>query len=276
MDSPWVRVPLWCLAGYVVLCTVTYLFQRRLLYFPSREEMSTAIERARPLSLLPWQDDAGRFQGWLARHPNQPAAARALILHGNARTALEREYLVEVLQAPSQPVALDVILLEYPGYGPREGSPTERSLVDATVHALDDLHRTSEAAILLVGESLGSAVAALAAARRPNLVKGLLLLTPLSNLPAVARRHYPYLPTFLVRDTLRADRALTRLKLPVAFVLAGNDEVVFTDLGQRLFSSYAGPKFIHVEPGRTHNDLDYDPERPVWAEITRFLLGRQE
>ncbi|MBK9518159.1 MAG: alpha/beta hydrolase [Anaeromyxobacter sp.] len=254
------------LLGVVLL--LAWLGQRRLLYFPTTGDLAASLPRARSAGLEPWLDPAGRFLGWRAPAAGAPRA-RVVALHGNAGSALDRTYLADVLQGPGAP-PVEVHLLEYPGYGPRAGSPGEEALVGAAVEALDLLG--GEAPVFLVGESLGSAVAARAAALRPG-VAGVVLITPLSSVTAVARRHYPFLPAFLVRDALRADLALPGYGGPVAFLVAGRDEVVFADLGLALFAAYPGPKRLWVEAQASHNTLRYQPGDPQWAELWGFLLA---
>ena len=241
--------------------------QRRLLYFPAREELSRATAAARRAGLEPWSDQ-GRFLGWRARHPGQPARAIVLVLHGNAGSALDRAYYLDVFQRSG---AVDVVLLEYPGYGPRDGEPSQESLVAACSEALT-LLRGERLPIALVGESLGSAVASLAAAEQPADVAGLFLVTPLASVTAVAKRHYPFIPSALVADAYRADLALPRYPGPVAFLVAGRDEVVFSDLGLALHEARTGPKRLWVEPQSGHNDLAHDPRDPKWRDVLRFLL----
>ena len=145
---------------------VLYLTQRRLLYFPEREDTEEATRQARGLGLEPWRAANGAFLGWRAPHPSGRAGGRLLVLHGNAGAAIHRVYYRQVFQAPGLPLALDVYLLEYPGYGPRPGSPSEASLVSAAKEAVDLLSGDALGPLLLAGESLGSAVGALAAAER--------------------------------------------------------------------------------------------------------------
>jgi pimeloyl-ACP methyl ester carboxylesterase len=127
--------------------------------------------------------------------------------------------------------------------------------------------------VLLAGESLGSAVAAVAAEEAPREVAGLLLVTPLASVPAVGRRHYPFLPAWFFRDPWRADLALPRYGGPVAFLLAGDDEVTFADLGEALHDAYPGPKRLWVEPRAGHNGLDWDPRHPRWREMVELVAG---
>ncbi len=113
-----------------------------------------------------------------------------------------------------------------------------------------------------------------AAAEAPRDVDGLLLVTPLASVPAVARRHYPFVPSFVLRDAWRADLALPRYGGAVAFVVAGSDEVVFPDLGTALHGAYPGRKRMWVEEGATHNGLDWSPGLARWREIVEFLAPR--
>lgn len=263
------RAALVAAAALAALLALAWLAQRRLLYFPSRSDLGGATAAARRLGLEPWNDASGAFAGWLSRHPGGAPVARVVVLHGNAGEALHRTYLRDVLQAPGLP-PVDVLLLEYPGYGPRAGAPSEPGIVAAVTGAVDQLGAGPP--VLLVGESLGSAAAALAAAERPG-VAGLLLVTPVASVTSLARRHYPWAPSFLVRDPFRADQALPRYAGPVAFLVAGRDEVAPPDLARALVAARSGPKRSWEEPGATHNTLRYRPGDPVWAEILDFLLG---
>ncbi len=249
---------------------LVYLGQRRFLYFPSREEPARAERRARLLGLEPWPG-GGRLLGWRSPAAGGAPRGRVLVFHGNAGAALDRVYVRDVLQAPGS-TPLEVILVEYPGYGPRPGAPGEGALVEAGLEAIRAAPGDGTP-MLLWGESLGSAVAALAAARAPGSVHGLALVTPLASLPAVARRHYPFFPSALIRDAFRADLALPRHPGPVAFLIAGRDEVVFSDLSRSLFDAYPGRKRLWLEEGAGHNTLDYDPRLPRWREMVAFLLG---
>ena len=264
------------LAAAAVLClgalvVVLAALQRRLLYFPVREDLSRAAEVARRAGVEPWTIQ-GRFAGWRAAAPGAAPRATVLVLHGNAGSALDRLYFRNVFQAAG---SVEVLLLEYPGYGPRPGSPSQESLVGACREALTAL-RGDRLPVVLVGESLGSAVAALAAAEQPADVAGLLLVTPLASVTAVARRHYPFVPGALVADPFRADLALPRYPGPVGFLVAGRDEVVFADLGLELFRARTGPKRLWVEEAARHNEVPYDPGHERWREVLRFLAPEAE
>jgi uncharacterized protein len=271
-------VVLAALALLVVLAA--WLGQRRLLYFPDREDLATATRRARAVGLEPWTD-GDELLGWRAPAIDATTApVRVVFLHGNAGSALDRTYVLEMLWGAASERPFEVYLVEYPGYGPRRGPPTESALLDAASRAIEVARRDAPGPVLLAGESLGSAVAARAAARAPRSVDGLLLVTPLPSVPAIARRHYGAVAAWLVRDTWRADQALPAYGGRVAFVVAGRDEVTFADLGRALHDAYPGPKWLWVDEGATHNTIPWRPAsrfpvepNPRWRDAVQFLLG---
>ncbi len=250
---------------------LVWLAQRRLLYFPERTDRASAERRARALGLEPFTDGE-ELLGWRARHP-AGARGRLVVLHGNAGSALDRAYFVDAFASAAPSLPLDVYLVEYPGYGPRPGSPSEAALVATARRAIAVARRDGAGPVLVAGESIGSGVAALAAAAAPGEVDGLLLVTPLASVPSVARRHYPFLPAFVHRDAYRADRALPRYGGPVAFLVAGADEVVFADLGRALFDAYPGRKRLWVDARAGHNTLDWRPGIARWREMVELVAG---
>jgi len=259
-------------AASALLLAAAWLGQRRLIYFPSRYDLASVHVVAAARGLAPWEP-AGAFLGWRAERHG--ALGTLLVLHGNAGSALDRVYFVDAFARALPELPLDVVLVEYPGYGPREGAPTEAALVAAAREAIREARRARPGPIVVAGESIGSAVAALAAAEAPGEVDGLVLVTPLASVPAVARRHYPFLPASFFRDPWRADLALPRYGGPVAFLVAEEDEVVFPDLGRALFEAYPGPKRLWLDPGAGHNTVDWRPGLPRWREMVELAAGRR-
>ncbi|HET9553900.1 MAG TPA: hypothetical protein VFP50_13095, partial [Anaeromyxobacteraceae bacterium] len=158
------------------------------------------------------------------------------------------------------------------GYGARPGTPSADALTEAAVAAIDAL-AAEGAPVWLLGESVGSGVAARATAARPEAVRGLLLVTPFADLAAVARRHYPMLPAFLIRDRYAPARDLARWRGPAVVLAAGADEVTTLAQAQALFDALQGPKKLVVQDRATHNGLDLSPRLPVWDEVVAFLGG---
>jgi pimeloyl-ACP methyl ester carboxylesterase len=252
------------------LAATLYFIQRQLIYFPTQQDLHQAELQAKQLGLEPWLRE-GQFIGWKSRYPDGNATGSVLVLHGNAGTAIHRTYFRDLFQSAVLNARFDVYLLEYPGFGPRPGSPSEASLLQAADEAITQLQQDSHKPVLLVGESLGTVVAAIAGSRKPEAVQGMLLVTPFPNLPVLAKQHYPWVPAWFLRDRFRADEALAAFPGPVAFLVAGQDTIAPPGLGLAFYDGYPGIKRLWVEANAGHNTLDYSPHRAVWREILAFL-----
>jgi pimeloyl-ACP methyl ester carboxylesterase len=255
---------------YVGLCVVVLVVQRRLLYFPARASEAEELTRAGRAGLTPWREGAGKLIGWRAS-PAKGARQRVLVLHGNAGSALDREGLAAALVAHG----LEVALLEYPGFGARPGRPSIDSLSSAAVEALQLLASEGRGPLWLLGESVGSGVAARAISLRPRAVQALLLVTPFSRMTEVARIHYPFLPSILLRDRYAPIDDLTAYRGPTVALVAGRDEVVGAEQGRRLFASLQGPKLLVVQERATHNGVELWPGAPFWGDAVTFLVSHE-
>ncbi len=258
----------------LVVIGVVYMFaslQRQLIYFPQVEPEADLLRVAAGAGLQPWRDADNGLIGWQTDNAGAQAR-RVLVFHGNAGYALHREYYAAGFLA--QPGDWDVFLFEYPGYGARPGSPSEVDIKSAARQALELLLSRDARPVYLVGESLGSGVASYLASQFPEQVAGLLLVTPFTSLTDVASHHYRFLPVgTLLSERYDAEEALSHYRGPVAFLLAGSDEVVPTTLGQTLHDDYPGPKWLRVEPGAGHNSLNLYPRADWWREATKFLTS---
>jgi uncharacterized protein len=87
----------------------------------------------------------------------------------------------------------DVIAFHYRGYSPSTGSPSSAALISDAPKLYDAaVAQLKPARVILVGFSIGTAVAAQLSAQRK--VDGLILVTPFDSLKALAQSMYPWLP----------------------------------------------------------------------------------
>ena len=245
--------------GYAAVCLMIFLRQRHMLYFPSSMALAEQLAYAPGAGLEPWNDAAGKRIGWKrVAKGDAGVAQRWLVMHGNAGLAVQRAYWVDALERVLPGRTLSVYILEYPGYGRREGSPSQQSLTAAALAAFDAMSTEGKHTYLL-GESLGCAVAAQVAHARPGRVGGVVLVSPFNRLADVAAYHYPWLPVrWLVRDSWESDEALRGYAGPVAVLAAECDSVVPAKFTQRLHAGLAGRKWLHVIPGENHNMFVFD------------------
>ncbi len=255
--------------AYILALVGCASFQRKLIYFPSRASEQTLLAAAREAGLEPWRDEAGALIGWFSRPPRGNVTARFLVFHGNAGYAVHRAHYATGFMAAAN---CDVFILEYPGYGSRPGAPSQQSLIEAGEAALRLLKKQDRAPVFLVGESIGSGVAAGVAARAPESVSGMILITPLSRLTDVAGYHFPYLPVrWLLTDRYPAIEWLQEYHGPLAVTVAEDDEVIPNRFGRQLYESYAGPKRLWVKAGM-HNTVYDSLDAPWWREVVGFVI----
>ncbi len=255
---------LWFMMVCLIGLAAIFLFQDRLLYMPAK----SGVERMASSGLRAWPS-AQDFRGLVAE-PAGPVRGTAIAFHGNAGHAGNREFYAAALT----PLGFRVILAEYPGYGPRGGTLGEASLVDDAEQTVLLAHRLYGAPLLLMGESLGAAVGAAAAARQPDLVAGLLLITPWDRLERVASHHYPWLPVrWMLRDRYDSAAALAAFGRPVVVAVAGLDRIVPTRFGVALYDSLKGPKRLMPIEAADHNDWPERVDAAWWQEAVVHALG---
>ena len=254
---------------YLGIVLLALLLQRRLLYFPTKLPLESAAATARREGFEPWKTSAGQTIGWKLPARGSPTGS-VMVVHGNAGYALDRGYLAQPIHAAA---ALDVYVLEYPGYGARPGSPSMKSFLAAGEEAFNLL--PSGTPVYLVSESIGAGVVANLAQKFPAKVGGVLLFAPYDDLGSVAQSQMPLLPVkWILRDRFRPAVWLADYHGPVKVVIAERDEIIPARFGRRLFDSCAGPKELQVVPDAGHNDLaEQSPE--WWRDVLRLWTRRQ-
>lgn len=254
---------LWLAVACLAVLAAIFMFQDRLLYFPSRAAVADLVSP----TLRAWPS-AHDFLGLVAESAG-PARATAIVFHGNAGHAGHRGYYAAALTR----LGLRVILAEYPGYGPRSGALGERSLVDDAEQTIVLAHRLHGAPLLLVGESLGAGVAAAAAVRQRDKTAGLLLITPWDRLERVAAHHYPWLPVrWLLRDRYDSAAHLAAFRRPILVAVAERDSIVPAEFGAALHAALSEPRRFTVIEGADHNEWAERVNEAWWRDAMSFLL----
>ncbi len=240
-------------AVVVALVLVTVWWgQRKLIYFPDGATPAPD-PRGRDVALL--TADGLRLTATLVPPTGRDREVAVLVTHGNAGHRGDRMPLATALAA----AGFTVLVAGYRGYGGNPGSPTEGGLIEDARAALGHLERAgfSPARIIYFGESLGAAVAArLATERAPAAV---VLRSPFTELAAVGRHHYPFLPVrALLRDRYPVAEHLAAVTVPVTVIYGDADTVVPPELS-RAVSDRA--RLVRL-PGADHNDaaLIHGPE----------------
>ena len=252
-------------AAYLLLCSYMGFAQRSFLYFPRTFSSTEVDQMAQSAGLERWTNSSGANIGFKRLSSEQPSHGSVILMYGNGSTATGSAHYADDIQKAA---ALDVYILEYPGYEDRPGPPSEKALFAAAADGLQMLPTTKP--VYLVGESLGSGVASYLAGTFTNRIAGIVLISPFTSVVDVGQYHYPILPvSLLLVDKFRSDHYLQNYQGKVGITVDGKDTVVPEKFGLRLYNGYAGPKKLWQYPDGGHCQIG-EPQVDFWKEAVAF------
>ena len=160
-----------------------------------------------------------------------------------------------------------ILLVEYPGYGSSDGTPSRETVTETFTAAYDSL--TSRPGVdgdrvLALGQSLGGAAVCALSSRRS--LQALILVAAFADLPSMAHRYLA--PAFLVRDRYDNAGALRDFAGPVLVVHGTRDGLIPHAHGERLAEAAPRGRLISYDSG--HGDTPPDFGR-FWQDVDAFL-----
>lgn len=245
----WLFVPLF---GYVGVAVMMMLGENYLVYHPVR---ATRHWQAPPSpdvrDVMLTCADGTHVHGWYLPCPGSSDAL--LYLHGNAGNLSHRGGVADKLR---HALNASVLLVDYPGYGKSEGTPSEQGCYQTADAAYDWLVNDQKIAperIILFGASLGGGVAVDLAARKEH--RALVLVKTYTSLPDVGGHLYPWLPVrWLMRNRFDSVSKIGQCHRPVFIAHGDADTFVPCVLGERLYAAANEPKRYQCLSGAGHND----------------------
>ncbi|MDA8018832.1 MAG: alpha/beta hydrolase [Thermoanaerobaculia bacterium] len=247
-------------------------FVRQMLYpvpsFPVPKASSpleeVRLSTAEADTVIGWFDPTGSSDG--------AATIQVLFLHGNGEN-LATLHMAGMFEEFRR-LGVDVLAVDYPGYGRSTGTPGEAANVAAAVAGCEWLaERDPDAKRIVMGWSLGAAVAAQTATRCADQLHGIVLASAWKDLAGVAGDHFP---AFVVRMAVSGDydsaAALRNVDLPMILIHGDRDDLIATRHGSALRDSLVGAgrsvRWVSVA-GAGHNDLM--GRREVWRAVSDLI-----
>jgi len=244
--------------------------ERMMIYYPTAE-----LEATPALLGMAYEDvhleaqDGTKLHGWFV--PRNEAAATLLFLHGNAGNISHRVDNVRRLHD----IGLNVLILDYRGYGLSRGKPREKGLfmdAEAAFSHLTSREDVDPARIAVFGRSLGGAVA-VDLCSRVNCGK-LVLESTFTSTADMAREIFPFLPVGrFLSERFESITKIEKIRAPLLQFHGTRDEVVPYKLGERLFQAATGSKEFVPIPGAGHNDTYMVGGTGYFEKIREFLAG---
>jgi hypothetical protein len=190
---------------------------------------------------------------WMKPQDWNPDHGALLFLHGNAGNLSDRG---ESMCRLRDELRLAVLIVDYPGYGKSQGSPSEKGCNlagEAAYEWLTDEAKVPGKRVVLIGVSLGASVATHLATLHPY--RALVLMAAFTSFPDMAQKTFPWLPArWLVRNQMNNLARIPTLKRPVFIIHSSDDALIPYSMGERLFAAANEPKRFFALHDRPHDE----------------------
>lgn len=277
-----------CIIFFLLLCLIFTAGCSSLLFYPTREMVHNPVHDRFPHRDIYFPaTDGVRLHAWYFPASGKPRGT-VLVMHGNAEN-LSR-HVNSVLWLVQE--GFNLFIFDYRGFGLSEGKPTLPGIHLDAAAALEQvlaLPETEEKGLVVLGQSIGGAIAVHTLAASPQ--RSRVALLALDSTPAsyrlIAREklagvfftwplQYPL--SLLFDDDYSPVRHIGSLApLPLLIIHGTRDPVVPEHHGELLFAAAGEPKeYWAASPeGHVMSFADGNLRQRFAETITRHLLNRQ-
>lgn len=233
---------------YAAALAALWFGQERLLFHPEPLPADAPLAEASDVHERFVEVPGARLSVLELRLPDPSGVV--FFLHGNAGN-LRRWFVNAEFYRRAN---VDLVMLDYRGYGKSSGRIESEAQLHADVRAVWDTvaPRYAGKRVVVYGRSLGSGLAAALAERiAPDLT---LLVSPYLSMQALAAQHYPWVPGALLRYPLRTDAAIARIAGPVLLLHGDRDTLIPFEHSLALARLNPRARLVRIE-GAGHGDL---------------------
>ncbi|MBF0216798.1 MAG: alpha/beta hydrolase [Candidatus Omnitrophica bacterium] len=254
------------LVAFLVLFFSVRKFEQKSMFFPKK-----GFDPDMPAPSFKYEDvylttgDGVRLNGWYISSPG--AKDTILFFHGNAGNISNRIPKLTALSA----MGVNVFIVDYRGYGYSGGVPGEKGFyldAEAAYKYLIDVKKSTGMEIILLGGSIGAAVAVELASKKE--VKALIADGAFSSVKDMAAMYYPVIPPVVISAKFDSISKIKDISCPKLFMHSADDEVVPISMGEKLYAAAKPPKFFAKTHGY-HNDISWDGGREFSRVIKSFI-----
>ena len=264
------------LIGFFVVFAIRWL-EKRMIYFPAKFPegyWDTSQLPGRIEECLFRTEDGIRLHGWffhalLPQDVQRKPVRTMLFFHGNGGNLT---YWAPYIAALTR-LGVNVLIVDYRGYGKSEGAPDEQGLYADALAAYNyllsrtDVHKEH---IIIFGQSLGGAVAVDLATKRP--CEKLILEATFTSIKEMTKTMFGVLPVHSLLNTKFDSLAkIKTLHVPLLSIHGNRDTIVPFELGKRLFAAANEPKIFYEIPGADHNNTAEVGGSAYFARLAQFL-----
>ena len=245
-----------------------YVLQPGMIFFPTKYISQTPAQWG-----LAYEDvylkssNQNKIHGWYL--PVKGSKQALLFFHGNGGNISHRGDSLKIFNR----LGLNVLIIDYQGYGKSEGSPGEQEMYDDAQAAWKFLRLEKNfkpGDIVIFGRSLGGAVAAkMAVDVNPRV---LILESTFSSVKDMAKRLLPVMSRLVYsRYEFNTSQAIEKNKAPLLVLHSRDDDIIPFESGKKVYQAASKPK-IFIEMTGDHNS-GFMQSQPAYEQaLNKFLM----
>lgn len=245
------------LVFYVSFGGYLYFNQEKVVYQPFAQDFNSCSGFSKA-EIVSYQDT----RMYIGRNSAEPVV---VLYHGNAGSACDRAFYADLFSN----AGYGYIIVEYAGYSNDTRVPSHELIKQDVEHVVSYLKNEGVESVSVAGESIGTGAATYHASIAPP--EKLLLISPFTDLRAIARNRFWFYPTgVLVDNAFNNLAALDTYRGEVTIVHGTSDTIIPYKLGDQLFQSLQTTKKLVPIENAGHNDLfQYED---TYTAVSEFLM----
>lgn len=255
------------IGAYVIYLLLLFFFQEQLIFQKVKPNL-LSYKKLSPLEIHLITNDGITLHGWSTSNHNASELHDSTLIYfgGNAQDVSTMLPILEELQVKH------AYTFNYRGYGLSEGIPSEKNLYADSIEIVNQIKsQHKDTKIILMGHSLGSAVAGFVASQTPP--SKLILLCPLHSISKIATSRYQA-PSSFIKHNFSLVKTAKLIKSPSLILLAENDSVIPESHSLATIKHLTNNKAVIKIPNCGHNDLFQETE--TLLTINRFLTDTKK
>jgi len=249
---------------YVVIITLIYFTQEKLLFYPEKLESNFIFKYDIPFEELNVNvDDNIAINGLLFKADS--AKGLVFYLHGNAGSLASWGRAAK----PFIDNNYNCFIFDYRGYGKSGGKITSENQLHEDIQKVYNelIKNYDEKNVIITGYSLGTGLAAKLASQ--NHPQKLILKAPYNNMSYMLNLHYPLLPEFALRYTLTTDQFLKKVGVPITIFHGDKDKLIPIECSYKLKEDFKGSDKLIILKGADHHKMSENKDYQL--EINKIL-----
>lgn len=249
--------------GWVAAVGALWAGQERLLFKPVPLPADAVLSHDPDVSERFVDVPGARLSVLELRRPDPSGVV--FFLHGNGGNL--KDWFSD--GGPYRRANLDLVMMDYRGYGRSSGRIESEAQLHADVEAVWQAvaPRYAGKRVIAYGRSLGTGLAAAWAVRhQPDLT---ILVSPYLSMQRLAALHFPWVPAAVLRYPLRTDEAVARLRQPLLLVHGDHDALIPPGHSEQLAARAARARLALIA-GAAHGDVHrFEAYQALLAEALR-------